>query len=97
MAKYQEILDAIKHLVAKLYGEDGFRGDIPEIKADIRKFYNHFDDHSKRLVELETKVNERTTSPVIRKMSKKAKTGYGGIIIAAFTLLYYLGQARGWW
>ena len=93
MAKYQDILDAIKHLSAKLYGENGFEGDITEIKNHLAKINNHLDDHSKRLVIAETQIKERTTS----KISKKALTGYSGIIIVVVTLIYYLGQSRGWW
>ncbi len=97
MAKYKEILDAINNLAAKLYGQNGFEGDIPAIKEHLEKLNGHLDDHSKRLVIAETQIKERTVSPVVRKMSKKAKTGYGGIVVAVLTLLYYLGQARGWW
>lgn len=93
MAKYQEILDAINHLVEKLYGKDGFEGDIPEIKNHLARLNGHLDDHSKRLVVVETKVEERTTS----KMSKKAKAGYGSGIIAIATLIFLTGQALGWW
>ncbi len=63
----------------------------------LEKINNHLDDHSKRLVIAETQIKERTTSPVVKKMSKKAKTGYSGIALTVFTLIYYLGQARGWW
>ncbi|MBA7568404.1 hypothetical protein ES708_10125 [subsurface metagenome] len=97
MAKYQEILDAINHLIGKLYGENGFEGDIPEIKGHLEKINGHLDDHSKRLVVAETQIKERTASQIVSKMSKKAITGYGGIAITVITLLYYLGQARGWW
>lgn len=93
MANSADVLKEIKGLVAKLYGEDGFEGDIPEIKGHLKALNGHLDDHSKRLVIAETQIKERTTS----RISRKAITGYGGIIIAVFTLLYYLGQARGWW
>lgn len=63
----------------------------------LAKINDHLDDHSKRLVIAETQIKERTISPVVKKMSKKAMTGYGGIAITVITLLYYLGQARGWW
>ena len=36
MAKSDEILSAIKLLNAKLYGENGFEGDITEIKEGVR-------------------------------------------------------------
>lgn len=93
MAKYKEILDAIKHLSAKLYGENGFEGDITEIKTHLATINGHLDDHSKRLAIAETQIKERTTS----RMNKKVITGYSGIAIVLITLIYYLGQARGWW
>lgn len=32
MANSEDVLNAVKHLTVKLYGENGFEGDIPEIK-----------------------------------------------------------------
>ena len=59
----------------------------------LAKINNHLDDHSKRIVIVETKVEERTVS----RVSKKAKVGYGGGVLAIATLLFYAGQAFGWW
>jgi len=97
MANSADVLREIKHLIGKLYGENGFDGDITEIKDHLKAINGHLDDHSRRLVIAETQIKERTVSPVVNKMSKKAMTGYGGIIVTVITLLYYLGQARGWW
>ena len=36
MANSSDVLKAIEHLTAKLYGEDGFEGDIEEIKAALK-------------------------------------------------------------
>ena len=55
----------------------------------------HLDNHSGRIIALETKVEERTVPK--HKRSKKIITGYSGIIVVVMTLVYYLGQARGWW
>lgn len=103
MATNQQVLDALKHLTDKLYGEDGFIGDVPEIKDHLEKINGHLDDHSRRLADaegetkrVEQKVDERTISPT-NKVTKKAMTGYGGIFITIVTLVFYLGQARGWW
>ena len=101
MPKYQEILDAIGKL-----GE-GF-GRIDERTRNIWRTTEAQEKHLKelngstkaltnRVTIVETKLNERTTSPIVKKMSRKAKTGYGGIVITIGTLLYYLGQANGWW
>ncbi len=53
MTKSDEILVAVKDvsskvdlLSAKLYGEDGFEGDIPELKVSMRS-------HGKRLTRVE--------------------------------------------
>ena len=59
----------------------------------LDKLNGHLDDHSKRLVIAETQIKERTTA----RVSKKVITGYSGIILVVLTLIYYLGQARGWW
>jgi len=32
MANSRDVLNAVNHLSVKLYGENGFEGDIPEIK-----------------------------------------------------------------
>ena len=32
MANSKDVLNAVNHLSTKLYGENGFEGDIPEIK-----------------------------------------------------------------
>jgi hypothetical protein len=37
MAKQDEILAAIKALTTKLYGENGFEGDITEIKKHLKQ------------------------------------------------------------
>jgi len=85
MAKYQEILDALKHLSSKLYGENGFEGDITEIKNHLGKINNHLDDHSKRITIMEIQIKERTVS----RVSKKAIAGYsgGGILVLATLVL----------
>lgn len=93
MAKYQEILDAIKGLTSKLYGENGFEGDIPAIKEHLEKINGHLDDHSKRLTIAETKIDERTTS----KVTKKAIAGYGSGGSAIVLGVYALGKLVGWW
>lgn len=93
MAKYQEILDAIKSLTAKLYGENGFEGDITEIKTHLKELNGHLNDHSKRLAIAETQIKERTTS----KVSKKAMAGYGGSGSAIVLIIYGVGKLIGWW
>lgn len=93
MANSADVLREIKGLAEKLYGKNVFEGDIPEIKNHLKDINGHLDDHSKRIVIAETQIKERTTS----RIGKKAITGYGGVFIALVTLVYYLGQARGWW
>lgn len=44
MANSADVLRELKHLVTKLYGEDGFEGDIPEIK----KLLNGYDKRISR-------------------------------------------------
>lgn len=61
----------------------------------LAQINDHVADHARRLVVVETKVDERTVPK--HKMSKKIITGYSGIILVFMTLMYYLGQARGWW
>ncbi len=90
MAKTDEILTELRAINLKLYGEGEFQGDIPDIKGHLEKLNGHLDDHSKRLVTVETKVEERTVS----KISKKAMLGYGGggilVIITLVLQLYQL-------
>lgn len=38
MAKSDEILKEIKFLTVKLYGDNGFEGDIEEIKASLKGY-----------------------------------------------------------
>ena len=93
MANSADVLREIKGLIEKLYGKGNFEGDIPEIKKRLEGINGHLENHSKRIVIAETQIKERTAS----RVSRKALTGYGGVTVAVFTLLYYLGQARGWW
>ena len=94
MANCSDILREIQALVAKLYGENGFDGDIPEIKSNLKEIHEHLDDHSRRIVIAETQIAERTNN----KMSKKAVAGYGGgTIIVVSTLILAIGQMMGWW
>ena len=44
MANSADVLREIKHLTTKLYGENGFEGDIPEIK----KLLNGYDKRISR-------------------------------------------------
>ncbi len=93
MAKSDEIISLIKILSAKLYGDNGFNGDIPEIKEHLEKINGHLDDHSKRLVVAETQIKERTIS----KVSKKAIAGYsgGGLLVLAITILQIIQMFSG--
>ena len=77
MAKSDDILNEIKSLGTKLYGENGFEGDIPVIKGHLEKINSHLDDHSKRITVVETLQKERN------RISKKALSGYisGGVAI----------------
>ena len=93
MANSADVLRAIKSLVTKLYGENGFEGDITEIKNHLKKLNGHLDDHSKRLVIAETQIKERTTS----KVSKKAMAGYGGSGSAIIMIVYGIGRLLNWW
>ena len=77
---HNEILTAIKHLEEKLYHENGFEGDIPEIKRHCADTTKHFEDHSRRLTVVETEVKERTVS----KINKKA---WGGITVGTLLVL----------
>ena len=52
----------------------------------LAKINGHLEDHSKRLVTVETQVNERTQS----KISKKAMAGISGGTLAVATIVYYL-------
>ena len=68
----------------------------------LDKLNGHLDEHSKRLANtegevrrVELKIDERTVPK--HKRSKKIITGYSGIILVVMTLVYYLGQAKGWW
>ena len=94
MANSADVLREIKHLIGKLYGENGFDGDIPEIKNHLKAINGHLDDHSKRLTIAETQLAERTSS----KVSKKAVAGYGGgTAVVVSTLVLAIGQIMGWW
>ena len=70
-----------------------------EQEAHLKKQNSHLDDHSHRLVVVETKVDERTLPPVVEhKMNKKTKVGYGGgTVVVVATLVLAIGQTLGWW
>jgi len=82
-------------LLIRLDERVGYMRDdaLPAIVEHLAKINNHLDDHSKRLVIVETKVNERTTS----KVSKKAIAGYGGTGSAIVMIIYGVGKLAGWW
>ncbi len=67
--------------------------DLPEINNHLKALNGHLDDHSKRLVIVETKVDERT----INKVSKKAIAGYsgGGLLVIAITILQIIQMFNG--
>ena len=77
MAKNDDILSEIRLLNTKLYGENGFEGDIPYIKENIEKQNNYLNDHSKRITIIETLQKERN------RPSKKLFAGYiSGALVA---------------
>ena len=99
MAKYQEILDAISNLSRGFGRIDEKTNNIWRLtekqEKHLERLNGHLDSHSGRLITLETKLEERTVPK--HKRSKKIITGYSGIVLVVVTLVYYLGQARGWW
>ncbi len=106
MAKYQEILEAIGNL-SKGFGRiDEKANNIWRLtekqEQHLDRLNGHLDEHSKRigsnegeLKRIEQKIDERTVPK--HKRSKKIITGYSGVVLAVMTLVYYLGQANGWW
>jgi len=82
MGKTDEILAEIKKLNVKLYGENGFEGDIPVIKRRQAQFFSHFDDHSKRITIMETRMEKH------EKPSKKAMAGWISGVIAVGVALW---------
>ena len=78
MATAKDVLVAVNLLNVKLYGENGFEGDIPEIKRSCEETRKHFDDHSKRITELEVM---RT------KPSKKVVVGSVGTVATVIGLV----------
>ena len=88
MAKIDEVLTAVKTMNIKLYGENGFEGDIPEMKKDTKCIIKHLEDHSKRITILE----------VERKPSKKLIAGSASGIVGIISLVFLnIGQILGWW
>ena len=67
--------------------------DLPEINGHLKKLNGHLDDHSKRLVTLETRAEEKEKA----SGSKLKTTGkYAGIISAVIYIMYSLGTMAGW-
>ena len=78
MATSKDVLAAVNLLNVKLYGENGFEGDIPEIKKSCKETKEHFEDHSKRITQLE----------VIRSgLSKKVVAGGISTIVTIIALV----------
>lgn len=82
MAKIDEVLSELRKTNVKLYGENGFEGDIPELKRDVKGILTHLEDHSKRITIVETLQKERG------RPSKKTLAGYGSAIIAICLALW---------
>ena len=49
MANSADVLREIKHLAVKLYGENGFEGDIPEIKKLLEGYDKRISRNSRIL------------------------------------------------
>jgi hypothetical protein len=87
----KDILTEIKLLNAKLYGENNFKGDIPEIIKSIEAIKACMDKHSTDIAIL--KDRQDTGAP-----SAKRVVGFGttiGTAIAGF--IYFIGDKAGWW
>jgi len=79
MAKQDEILAKVNLLNIKLYGENGFEGDITEIKNDIKTLTAYVHKQSEKLAIVETLQKERN------RPSKKSVAGWvsGSLALAA--------------
>uniref|UniRef100_A0A6M3LLD1 Uncharacterized protein n=1 Tax=viral metagenome TaxID=1070528 RepID=A0A6M3LLD1_9ZZZZ len=49
MANSNDVLNAVNHLSVKLYGENGFEGDIPEIKKLLEGYDKRISRNSRLL------------------------------------------------
>uniref|UniRef100_A0A6H1ZZS6 Uncharacterized protein n=2 Tax=viral metagenome TaxID=1070528 RepID=A0A6H1ZZS6_9ZZZZ len=93
MGETTEILQELRAINIKLYGEKDFEGDIPEIKKRLKRLNGHLDDHSHRLTTMETQMSERFPEGNPSKLKKYSK--YAGIISAIIYILYSLGVMSG--
>ena len=48
MANSEQVLNAVNNLTAKLYGENGFEGDIPEMKESLRNLTDQVRENTQR-------------------------------------------------
>jgi len=89
MANSDEILAELKNLSVKLYGENGFEGDIIEIKKHCKETNDHFEDHSKRITVIETRMEDHQTSiDNAGKLDKKTIAGYSTAIVGIIVALW---------
>ena len=87
MTDENEILFEIKKLSVKLYGENAFEGDIPEIKSCLKEISTTVKAHDSDIILLKERES----------LSKKQVAGITGIITVAITaILQFLASKLGW-
>ena len=85
-------------LFRRLYGQNGYKGDIPRILDHIEDHTEHFEDHSRRLliIEVEREAIEKAQKEKDSHPKLKVTSKYAGIITAALYIVYSLGTMAGW-
>ena len=91
MTKDEQV--TLTELFHRLYGQNGYEGDVPRIIKHIEKHTEHFEDHSRRLLTLEV---ERETEKKASASKIKTTGKYAGIISAVVYVIYSLGAMAGW-
>jgi hypothetical protein len=95
MSTNNEILMAVEHLTEKLYGQNGFEGDIPEIKKLVRSNQTGITQNTGRIIKMETQCDERTL-PTRYERIKNTGRGIGWFSIIIY-MLYNIGVHIHWW
>ena len=86
VADEHEILTEIRELKSWLYGKNGFEGDIPEMKANLKQTSITVQSHEADI----SLLKER------EQVSRKQVLGISGVVAIIMGILQFLATKFGW-
>jgi hypothetical protein len=98
MAEIDDVFHEIQKLNIKLYGENGFEGDIPAIRKELEVVKDCAGKHTIDIALLKERVESFKDKLVAEVPTNKKVIGFGTTVgTAILGFIYFMGSKAGWW